>query len=707
MNKKNSSIKSKFIFFIIVLLIVGNIGLGIPSYYVAKGELEDKGRTILKNSVDIAIQLINQYAISVENGILSEEEAKEQVREFLVGQRNPDGTRMLSTPIDLGKNGYFLAYDDAGYEVMHPKLEGQNVLEVMSYGKSPIPVVREQLRVGKSGGFLEYEWDYPNGQGIGRKISYSQYEPNWGWTLVATAYTSDYNQAAEKIMQTMLVLFLLTVLLAFIFTNYYLQKLLEPIFLVIASMKKNRYHTIEKIKVYHRKDEFTQLAQGYNEMLDSLEYHLDEIKQREKELKRLAYLDELTRLANLNMITVYANRKMETHPQQGSLILIDLREFKMINSVYGMAFGDDMIRWIGKSLNRIKPDKNCLLARIGGNEFAIWMQSSNEEIIHQWIRSIEKFWREEYDEKRLDLKIRFTIAYVVNDEINEDFERILQKANIALQYAKVNDLTYVKYSAAIYNGLEHEAEIKKNAEKGLALNEFYPAYQEKVDAITQDVLGVEALARWESEAMGVVSPGVFIPIMNRSKLIRELTEKMVEAVFMDYHLLVAHYGKEIKVSLNISPIVFMNDDFTDFILTQGEKFAVPYSCIVLEITEDIFINNLEKVNQKIKALRRQGIKISLDDFGTGYSSLNYLRNIDLDEVKIDKSFIDDIVNNQVAHKMLFSIIDVIKNFGWETVAEGVETKEQLQIIREAGCKVVQGYYYSKPKRLEEYIKASK
>ena len=237
MKKRNPSIKSKFIFFIIILLIVGNIGLGIPSYFVAKKELEDKGRIILKNSVDIALQLIDQYAISVKNGILSEEEAKEQVREFLVGSRNPDGTRKLSTPIDLGKNGYFLAYDDAGYEVMHPTLEGQNVIDVVSYGKDAIPIVKEQLRIGRNGGFLEYEWYYPNRSNTGRKISYSQYEPNWEWTLVATAYASDYNQAANKIMQTMLVLFVLTVLLAFLFTTVYLKKMLEPIILVIPHFR--------------------------------------------------------------------------------------------------------------------------------------------------------------------------------------------------------------------------------------------------------------------------------------------------------------------------------------------------------------------------------------------------------------------------------------------------------------------------------------
>ncbi|MBN2220551.1 MAG: cache domain-containing protein, partial [Vallitaleaceae bacterium] len=507
----NPSIKSKFIFFIILLLIVGNIGLGIPSYFVAKSELEDKGRIILKNSVDIALQLIDQYAISVKNGILSEEEAKEQVREFLVGSRNPDGTRKLSTPIDLGKNGYFLAYDDAGYEVMHPTLEGQNVIDVVSYGKDAIPIVKEQLRIGRNGGFLEYEWYYPNRSNTGRKISYSQYEPNWEWTLVATAYASDYNQAANKIMQTMLVLFVLTVLLAFLFTTVYLKKMLEPIILVIGSMKKKRYHAIEKIKEYQRKDEFTQLAQGYNEMLESLEFHLHEINKREKELKRLAYIDDLTKLANLNMISGYANRKMEANPQQGSLLLIDLREFKMINSVYGMAYGDDMIRWIAKSLIRIKPSKGSLLARIGGNEFAFWLKGADEACVLQWIKDIERYWQLEYDEKRLDIKIRFTMAYVINDEINEDFERILQKANIAIQYAKANDLTYTKYNEEINASLEYEAEIKRNAEKGLMQNEFYPVYQEKIDIKTHEVLGVEALARWESKSMGIISPGVFIP----------------------------------------------------------------------------------------------------------------------------------------------------------------------------------------------------
>ncbi len=699
MQKRKMSLKTKLIGFIVILLAIANIGLGVPSYIVARNQLEDKGKVILENGVNMAISMIASANLAVNTGIISEEEAKERIKNYLVGPRQEDGTRLLTTPLNLGESGYFLAYNDEGYEVMHPSLEGQYVYDVTSYGEEEVYIVREQLARGREGGFLEYNWPYYDSDTIGRKLSYSKYEPNWGWTVVATAYASDFNQAAMNIMFFMIALFIITLFFIIIFANYYMDKVLEPILRIITSMKKYEKNKLVKVKATKRKDELMELTNGYNQMVESLQYNIEQLKNREKELKKLAYIDDLTGLPNMNMMEVYVDRQIEGKNSNGYLLLLDIKELKMINSIYGLSYGDDMIKIIAQGLRRRKLGSKSLVARLGGNEFGIWVNDVKADMVLKWIEDTHRYWDQEYYNRQLDVRIGFSVAYVRNDELNETFQRILQKANIAMQYAKAQGLNHIEYSQEIFNFIESESVLKRHAEYGLEHDEFYPVYQEKVDMKDEKVLGVEALARWQSHVLGFVSPGDFIPIMNKTKMMLDFTEKMVTYIFRDFADLTKKYGRQVTVSINISPLFFMSDNFVSFMLEKASEYMVPTHCIILEITEDILISSLDEVNTRVKALRKTGMKISLDDFGTGYSSLNYLQKITLDEVKIDKSFIDHIVDDPMSHKLFHSIIDVINNFGCDTVAEGVETKEQIDIVKSAGCKVVQGYYYSKPEKL--------
>ncbi len=700
MYKKRAPLKRKLIGYIILLLIFANIGLGIPSYILAREELEKKGEIILSNAVHMAINEINTMAISVEAGVISLDDAQEKVRNMFIGPRTADGKRLINTPIDLGKNGYFLAYNDEGYEVMHPTIEGDYVYNVVTPDSQKKRIVQEQLRIGRAGGFYDYNWYYPNQEKVGRKLSYAQYEPNWGWTVVATAYASDFNESAMRITTLMIAIFILTVVFAFLFTNNYINRLLQPIFSIISSMRLLNINKMVKAKEPEQNDELLDLVTGYNLMLESLENNMTSLKIREKELKKLAYIDELSGLPNMNIMDQYVERQIRKNIVSAYFVLIDIKELKMINSMYGLSFGDDVIRSVSKYLQDYKPSKGSFITRLTGNEFALWIPSAEEKTLLKWIETTSDYWNQAFYTKRFEVHVDFTISYVGIEQDDQSFESILQKANIALQYAKTRELDTVKYTPKIFEEFEHESVLKLHAEKGLNKNEFYPVYQEKVDIHSGQVHGVEALARWHSVELGPVSPGEFIPIFNKTKLILDLTEKMIGYVMADYSKLVQKYQTGITVSINISPLFFMSDHFVSYILEKAGEFRVPTHCIILEITEDVLMDNLKLVNRKINALRQAGFKISLDDFGTGYSSLSYLQKIALDEVKIDKSLIDDIVTDESAQRMLHSIVEVIQNWGYKSVAEGVETLEQVQIVKSAGCNLIQGYYYSKPEKLE-------
>jgi EAL domain-containing protein (putative c-di-GMP-specific phosphodiesterase class I) len=283
----------------------------------------------------------------------------------------------------------------------------------------------------------------------------------------------------------------------------------------------------------------------------------------------------------------------------------------------------------------------------------------------------------------------------------DDYDQLYKKAAVALQYAKEHDnFEYVSYEDSMLTTIERATTLLKHAEIDLKAGRFKVYYQGQVDIANEKVLGVEALARWFSEELGFISPGEFIPVLNKTQLMIEFSEFVVHKALEDYPKLEEKYGKGITLSVNICPTLFYQENFVYFIISALEKHGVKAESLILEITEDLFITDVSLVKDTIQALRSFGVKISLDDFGTGFSSLNYLRSFPLDEVKIDRMFIKEIHNDEKALSMLKSIVDLAHTLDYLVVAEGIEYLEQIKCLEEANCKVAQGFYYYKPEPLE-------
>ena len=256
-----------------------------------------------------------------------------------------------------------------------------------------------------------------------------------------------------------------------------------------------------------------------------------------------------------------------------------------------------------------------------------------------------------------------------------------------------------KYEDEMYAQLEKESKITSLAELAIHSNEFLVYYQEKVDVTTQKVVGVESLSRWYSKELGFVSPAEFIPVLHKSNLMILFTNMVLRKVVDDIEKIYSLYGEDVSVSINISPISFFSDNFVSSLQSLIESSKIKASSIVLEITEDVFISDFEVVQAKILELKNLGVKISLDDFGTGYSSLNYLSKIQFDEIKVDKSFVDNVHLDETAYSLFDAIVKIAKSLNCNVVAEGVETAEQVKVIEKSGCNIIQGYIYSKPKPL--------
>jgi len=695
-----NSLNTKLIGFFVALFLIAMISVASVSYFIAKDSLNQKGEIILANGVRQAMTYIEDKYGEVQMGYITREEAEEQIKRNLLGPMMEDGTRQLHHNIDLGAHGYFIIYDLDGNEVMHPTLEGQNVWDVVDFGDKEHFVVREQINAAVSGGgYTYYEWLFPHSNRTGRKISYVEYEPNWGWVLAATAYERDFNSAANTILAviigTMAGLLLLLTYVSIKFVSGTTRPLYE-VYKGMMDVEKGYYHKVDPV---HSNDEIEFLVKGYNNMVHSIELARENLNLQNDRLTYLAYNDTLTDLPNRNAFKDNVSKTLSRGVTRGYLVQMDIHDFKTINSIFGYELGNGLLKRIGVHLQKPKYEE-MVLARTSGNEFSMWVHGRNRAEVYELLKEIH------YDLNQIDIlqevnqSIELHFAFARYPDHGNDFESLYEKASIAMKFAKEQgDTKPHGYTEEMEQSILHERDMRIQLEAAIDNGEIYPAYQAQKNYKTDKVVGVEGLARWHSTKLGQVSPGVFVPAVHNFFLDEKFGQYMVDRILGDYKALQSKYGMDITVSINISPIYFTSESFVAYTQKKLDQYGVPPEKVIYEITEDLLLDNFELVREVVEQIRGIGIKLSIDDFGTGYSSMSYLAMIPLDEMKIDKSFVDRLTDGPQAVKLFKTLCSVAEVFGYTLIAEGVESYEQLEIISDTSLEIIQGYLYSKPEKL--------
>ncbi len=432
-----------------------------------------------------------------------------------------------------------------------------------------------------------------------------------------------------------------------------------------------------------------------NGMKSHLLENIDQLEVSVEHVFKLAYYDPLTKLPNrIKFIeTLLGDSKKNI---QGVILLIEVKDLKMLNSINSNEFGNNLLISIADILTEIYIENNKI-ARVGASEFAVWIETFSESIIEIHINNTLKILDRELRLNGIDQTIEFYSSYAHYNADDWPIERCYQNAMIALEYSKnLKNIHLVAYNKEIEQQTIFDLEIKDAIKNAIENCEFQVVYQEKIDVLTGKVYGVEALARWHSKLHGEISPIVFISIIEKNNLAVSFGNMMIRMILDDVAALLNLYGKHIVVSINISPSHFMTKSFNVFIVEEIIKRDIFPNCIMLEITEEIMIEGFDIAQSVIVPLKAFGIGISLDDFGTGYSSLSYFAKMDLSELKIDKSFIDQINESKKVKALIKAIIQLANLYEVAVVAEGVETKEQLDALIELGCYLIQGYYFSTP-----------
>jgi len=495
-----------------------------------------------------------------------------------------------------------------------------------------------------------------------------------------------------------LFLYILIVSLIFVILHYLTQYyLIDPLLKIKKFAKKQGY---EPENVF---------IEELNEIKDTISLSFKKLDATIDNLYKSSITDHLTRLGNKIFLVKELDKLIKNNTQKFCVIFIDLDNFKEINDFYGHSIGDELIIEISEALKSFI-FKDEILTRIGGDEFILVLKDcNNKEKIDIRLKLLLKLLEQKWIIREQELLTSASIGVTIYPDDGTTSDELLKNADIAMYEAKKKGKNkFVIFDNDVKHQIDKMFVLKNKLKRAIENNEFELYYQPKLDS-NEKIIGCEALIRWNSKE-GLISPALFIPIAEKSGLIYDIGKWVIYESFKQ----IKEWEndpilKDISIAFNVSVVQMRNEDFLNDIKEAIKKFNPNISNLQMEITESLFIENKSRALHLLNLIRDMGFRINLDDFGTGYSSIAVLKEFQIDVLKIDKSFVDE-VEDKDGKIYVKTIIDMSKTLNIKTVAEGVETKIQVEILKELGVDIFQGYYFSKPlrkKEFEEFVKQRK
>ena len=490
-----------------------------------------------------------------------------------------------------------------------------------------------------------------------------------------------------------------------------IQKLMiEPLLKLTGAMQHVSREKDFTVQVQNDSpDEIGILTRGFNQMIQKIKEELDFRQKVEAELKDIAMFDQLTRLPNRHYFhmhlkqTIHRCKRKKVH---FALLFIDLDGFKNVNDTLGHDYGDLLLQEVAVRLKQCIRESD-FVARLGGDEFTIILEDICkkvdiakicDQIIYEISKEITLMTKKAY------VSCSIGIARFMID--TDTASGLMQYADLAMYYAKEHGKNgHIFYDEDLKIEKSRTHIIETHLRSAIKEGELTLMYQPKMDLKKEEVTSMEALLRWNSVKLGYISPAEFIPVAEKSSLIIDLENWVVEEVCRQLKVWDDLFEVPMRVAINISQMHFKQKNFLDEFNTILQKYRTNPHTLEIELTESVFLGHKEETIEKLSYLRALGVEISIDDFGTGYSSLSYLKQLPIDTVKIDKSFIDGLPDDSDDVAITKTILDLAKRFSLKTIAEGVETDKQVQLLKEMGCDSIQGYFFYKPMEAEAFEKA--
>ncbi len=629
-----------------------------------------------------------------------------QIRGYVTSTINLSYFEKYLNSITIGNSGFCVLLDKAGEVIYHPnasligsKIDSEKLSSlVFSYNKGAI----------MSNGTFEYFYENTN-QVYGYSIL-----PELNWVLLVKQDISDIQSATTIMLSALIVICAILLIVIISFANYLARIISSPIISLRDAMRTASDGNLTVQSNIKSNNELGELSKNFNKMLhiiktnyEDLEAMHEELLSNEEQLRSnydhiefLAYHDTLTTLPNKLAFLDYMNETLfnpEASKKTHAVYFVDLDNFKTVNDTLGHEYGDALLVKTAHLLTSIIGDGG-MLARAGGDEFLLFKEDigSREEAVEFASRIIERF-RSPLALESETVYVSMSIGISIYPENGLSPGTLIKNSDIAMYKSKdTGKNKFTLFDSTMEEELNRNTLITEILHNAIDNNEIHLQYQPLVELESNNIIGFEALMRIESERLGRLNPEEFIPIAEESGLIIELSAWLIrEACSFNKELIDLGFKPRL-VSVNISSIQINRPGFIGMLSEILEETQLPPMYLELEITESTLVSSLMDATMLLNSLQELGVKVSLDDFGTGYSSLNYLTKMPIDTLKIDKSFIDNICISEKDSCIAEAIIQLAHSLDIKVVAEGVESEDQLALLRTRHCDIVQGYIYSPP-----------
>lgn len=612
--------------------------------------------------------------------------------------------------ITFGETGHMLLLDHYGDFLYNP----DETLTGNKISSSRLSNIVNDFNKGQiqSTGTFDYYYD-----GTNQIYGYSVI-PELDWVLLAKQDSTEIWSMASLILTLLIIICAVLLVIIILFAHSLSKKYTEPIISLRDAMKTASDGDLSVRSDIKSKNELGELSKSFNKMIHIIKTNYDDLTSMHEELlsneeqlrnnydhiEYLAYHDTLTNLPNKLAFLDYVNASLISSPganKAHAIYFIDLDNFKTVNDTLGHEYGDSLLVKTAQVLTSL--GENSMLARAGGDEFIIYREniSSKDEAI-DYAKSIISCFSQPIDIGGEIVYISMSIGISIYPDNGLSPNALIKNADIAMYKSKdTGKNKYTLFDSKMEDELNRNTAIIEILRTAIENKDIYLQYQPQYELKTNSIIGFEALMRMHNDRLGFLFPDEFIPVAEESGLIIELSAWLIKEACIYNKKLIDHDINSRHVSVNISSVQITRPGFIEFISEILEDTGLPPQYLDIEITESTLVSSIMDATELLHNLGKLGVKISLDDFGTGYSSLNYLTSMPIDTLKIDKSFIDHICTSKKDAHIAESIITLAHSLNVKVVAEGVESRDQLELLKSMDCDIVQGFVFSAPLHPEE------
>jgi len=509
------------------------------------------------------------------------------------------------------------------------------------------------------------------------------------WTLAIKLTKSVYSRPIDQARIVILIIIVIFLIASLLYSNFYAEKISKPIISLKNTFEDAASGNLHIKAQIHSNDEIGTAAKSFNMMM--------------QKVRVMTYQDPLTKLANYRYFVENLNTLINSidsadiHDTEIAVVTIGIDSFRTYNNAYGISSGDNLLKQLATVLIDSIGSKQYI-CRIAGDEFSFIITGKNVSkkalsLIHYINGQLKKGL--EINGNKVYLTVSSGVALYPKD--GSDTESLISNAGTAMTVSKSQSKGgFQFYQEELGKQSSKYMAISNDIKRAIDNNEFYLVYQPIKELQSDQFSSMETLIRWEHKDFGYLSPELFIQLAEENGMIIELGHWILNQAVSDFSKVIQKLDYEMKLAINISPLQLKDPNFLKILFNVITKYDVDPQLIVLEITERVLLHCTGDTQDILRRIKEFGCNISLDDFGTGYSSLNYLYKYPFDIMKIDKSFIADMLENKTKRKLVRGIIRIASSMDFKTVAEGVETLEQVDFLSKHGCNKLQGYYYTRP-----------